>query len=183
MKKLCGILLILGLLFAMPLNTNAEVRISEADMVTPISEEVNEADGTVTKTHALKLTTSANETVKDITITLIAGPAVKELTCAGAGDFTLKDQTSDAATRTYKCTFESAGTTSEKFDFGTFKILVNKDANNEDCAVQVALEGASGPAPNPETGAMVPYLALGAGAVLAVGLILATKNKTRLQKI
>ena len=59
---------------------------------------------------------------------------------------------------------------------------VNKDAKDEDCTINYGLDEVTGKI-NPNTGSNLPYALIGGGALLAAGIYVLTRKKTKLYKI
>lgn len=187
MKKLCGILLVLGLLLVMPFQVAALDVTGSVSEIDPNNRPSND-DGTETRTYKIVPKASAGEQVKSVKMKFETRSAIKELTCQDAGDFVVKNQ--EGGNGSYTCEFyvpNDGHAEGDSFQIGILKVKVNKNATDADCTIGYGLDTSTGetptPSDNPPTGAMVPYLAITAGAVLAIGLIAATRNKTRFQKI
>ena len=184
MRKVFTSLLVLGLFLMLPMSAFATTKIEIPDS-TPEKETAN-SDGTVTKEYPIYMVTTAGEEVTSATISFQGGSAVKNITCDGAGQFTLEDQ-SGSTTNSTKCTFTvpSGGKASgEKITVGRLAVKVDKTASDEDCKIEYTFNDVKGYVKtNPETGASVPYIVIGSAIILAAGVYFVTSRRTKLYKI
>ena len=183
MKKALVSLLVLGFAALVPLGVFAKT--SPFISNTP-DKETNNGDGTITRVYSIFINTTENEELEDATIGFQYGSAVTKLTCAGAGDFDLDSQSTTGAS-SVSCTFaaEDEAVSGEKILVGQVTVVVNEDADDEDCSIDYVFDGATGTInkENPKTGASVPYVFIAGGILVAAGAFLVTRRNTKLYKI
>ena len=181
MKKVLVFLLVLGIGVILPLSVYASVRINIDN--TPDTTSDN-GDETVTRVYSIYETISGeDEEINNTTVQFTYGSAVTSFVCQSAGEFELTGQTVENGIT--KCTFtipNGETTSGSNVVVGKISVTVNKNASDEDCTINYGLDSVTGKI-NPDTGSHLPYVLVGGGAVLAVGIYFATRRKSKLYKI
>lgn len=179
-KVLVSFLVLIGLFLLTPVAFASE----KAVISTTPDSEVTNSDGTVTKTYSVYIETTAGEKLDTAELGFQYGTAITTFTCAGANDYSVTQEATGQNSATCKWALPegSEGKSGERILLGTIKAVVNKDAKDEDCTIQYAFKGATGKV-NPETGVAVPYVIIGSGVLLAAGLFIVTRRRTKLYKI
>ena len=183
MKKILG-LMVLALVVLLPMNTRA---------ATSINYNCGQADanGVITCTITYNIT---GDEVDSLTVTLTekGGADVTDVAEAAGSEWSISTKNEVDGVTTI--VLGSVGLTGEG-DLFTFSY---RPSGEEDCEVQITLDGQNVPVtppdPTPETpsdtptdnkqtGATLPYVALGVIAVAATGAYLATRNKSKMYRI
>ena len=181
MKKIFGLML-LSVLALLPLNTKAAIS---------INPNCGQADsnGVITCTVAYNITDEEGAESLTLTLTEKGGAEVVDVIDATGSEWSVSSKNEDNGVWTV--ILASIGVTGE----GNLFTFSYRPSGEEDCEVQIALNGqtvpvapapetpADTPTDNKQTGATLPYIALGAIAVLATGAYLATRNKAKMYKI
>lgn len=165
MKKLFGVMV--ALVAFLPILVNAQTKLSinctdpDADNNKTCTVGIN-SDEILAK-HAVKLTEKGGATIDPSTI-------------RGGIDWQITG-TPTKSGDTYTVNLESSGFTGE----GDLLTFTYKVSGTTDCAV--ILDGSENSSPNPQTGPVLPYVALGLLAVAAGYAYISTKNKTKMFNI
>ena len=186
MKKILG-LLMLSVVTLLPMSTKAAVSIA------PNCGQ-QDANGVITCTVAYDITDA--EGVESLTLTLTekGGAEVVDVVDATGSEWTVSSKNEKSGVWTV--ILASIGVTGE----GNLFTFSYRPSGSEDCEVAITLNGQQvpvtpptetpstpsnpdTPTDNKQTGATLPYIALGVIALGATGAYLATRNKSKMYKI
>ncbi len=185
MKKIFG-LMMLSLVALLPLSTRAAVKI------TPNCGQAD-ASGVITCTVAYNITDEEGVESISLTLTEKGGAEVVDVVDATGSEWSVSSKNED--NNVWTVILASIGVTGE----GNLFTFSYRPSGTEDCEVAITLDGQQvpvtppttpetpsdpdTPTDNKQTGATLPYIALGAIAVIATGAYLATRNKAKMYKI
>ncbi len=181
MKKLFGFLM-LSLVALLPMSTRAAVSI-----VPNCGQQ--DANGVITCTVAYNITDEEGVDSLSLTLTEQGGAEVVDVIDATGSEWNVSSKNEENGVWTV--ILASIGVTGE----GNLFTFSYRPSGEADCGVEIALNGQTvpvnppaaeepdTPTDNKQTGATLPYIALGAIAVLATGAYLATRNKAKMYKI
>ena len=181
MKKMFGFLM-LSLVALLPLSTKA------ATSIVPNCGQ-QDANGVITCTVAYNITDEEGVDSLTLTLTEQGGAEIVDVVDATGSEWNVSSK--NEANGVWTVILASIGVTGE----GNLFTFSYRPSGEEDCEVQIALNGqtvpvapapetpADTPTENKQTGATLPYIALGAIAVLATGAYLATRNKAKMYRI
>ncbi len=183
MKKMFGFLM-LSLVALLPLSTKA------ATSIVPNCGQ-QDANGVITCTVAYNITDEEGVDSLTLTLTEKGGAEVVDVVDATGSEWNVSSKNEDNGVWTV--ILASIGVTGE----GNLFTFSYRPSGEADCGVNIALNGQNvpitpttpetsdpdTPTDNKQTGATLPYIALGTIAVLATGVYLATRNKAKMYKI
>ena len=176
MKKLLG-LIVMAMGLVLPMSVFAE----EAAPV------INCTDGNGTKTCVVSINFADKATKVEFTLTPIGVSKIQEESIKAVdSEWTLEKTESNGS---YNITLTSPGSSGEQ-DLFTYTFTTSGNSN-EQCGVTVGYNGRTykgpeepdKPTENKQTGATLPYIALGVIALGAAGAYVATRNKSKMYKI
>jgi len=181
MKKILG-LMIMSLVALLPLS---------ADAATSIGYNCNSVDenGLRTCTISYNITDAEGASSLNVKLTEQGGAVITKVENASDSDWTVTSNDYDSNNKVWNVLLSSPGVSGEGNLF-TFTYQVSGET---DCKVLISLNNETtpiNPEPTPDTptenedtGATLPYIALGTIAIIAVGAYIATKNKSKMYKI
>ena len=182
MKKMFGFLM-LSLVALLPLSTKA------ATSIVPNCGQ-QDANGVITCTVAYNITDEEGVDSLTLTLTEQGGAEIVDVVDATGSEWNVSSKNEE--NNVWTVILASIGVTGE----GNLFTFSYRPSGEEDCGVNIALNGQSvpitptetpstpdTPTDNKQTGATLPYIALGAIVVLATGAYLATRNKAKMYKI
>jgi len=177
MKRFLG-LIGMALVALLPFAVSAKIQISTGENCKTTNE-----DGSVTCTMLYEIT-DKQETSLVVTLTEKGGAAITEIKNANDTDWTVAD--TEEKNNVWTVTLTSPGVKGE----GELFTFTYTPSGEDDCKVVPSLANGTvvtpeedKPTDNKDTGATLPYVALGAIALVAVGAYVATKNKSKMYKI
>lgn len=175
MKKILSIIA-MALIMVLPYSVNADTKID-------YSCGSKNAEGIRTCTIGYEIT----EVESNLTVTLTegGGATITDISAKAGEDWTIADKREVNGVWTVDLT--AAGVTGE----GDLFVFSYQDSGTADCKVTIALgdkkveitENEDKPTDNKDTGIEMPYVAVGAITLIAVGTYLVTKNKAKMYKI
>ena len=184
MKKILGLMLLTLVVF-LPMNAKAAVSIK------PNCGQ-QDANGVITCTVTYTITEETGLESMNVTLTEKGGAEVVDVVDATGSEWNVSSKNEDNGVWTI--ILASVGVTGEG-DLFTFSY---RPSGEEDCEVQIGYNGqnvpvtpptetpetpSDTPTDNKQTGATLPYVALGVIAVVATGAYLATRNKSKMYRI
>lgn len=177
MKKLLSLLV--GGLVLLPFSVNA------LTVVNPVSCTAVDSDGNKTCTIAVDSGTEAFESFT-ATLTEQGGADIQSVFNTTGSDWSLVGTPADNGNGVWTVNVSSPGVSGEMSLFSfTYKV-----SGETDCKINVSLNGSTASTPetneptqNKQTGSTIPFIALGAMALLAGGAYVATKNKSKMFNI
>ncbi len=179
MKKLFG-LMVMSLIAFLPLSAKA------ATGIVPNCSNQDE-NGNITCTVAYTIT--GTEAVDNLTVTLTerGGAEISSIFSASESEWTVQSQNENSGVWTVQLTSFGVVGEGDLFSFtykasGSTECEIGVALNNETATIKPATIPDQA-ADNKQTGATLPYIALGVIAVVAVGAYLATRNKAKMYKI
>ncbi len=184
MKKILS-LVGLFLICILPIAVNAETLEIPREKMRCSGEDAN---GYITCTIVYVITGDEGYDNLTVTLTEKGGATVTNISNAANSDWTVVDQSEDPSTNVWTVKLTSPGVTGE----GDLFKLTYKASGTKDCEIEVGIgdrhvsitpDEPDKPEENKDTGAALPFIALGSIALVAVGAYLATKNKTKMYKI
>ena len=180
MKKLFALLLVLGVLLAIPAGVSADIAFG-------LSREPNKKEKTSETTmnyiYNLEVSRDATDDIETISLKFRAGgSAVKSFTCVANDKYTVSQSTDDDLTI---CAFTAKDPDAEvgtQVSLGQLVAKIDLDADDDDCTIWYQLGDVEGKV-TVNTGASVPYIIITGGIVLGAAVYFATKKKSKLQRI
>ena len=182
MKKVFSFL-VASLIALLPMFVSADVVVNQ-----PIS--CTTANGLKTCTVSADITDEAGVESLNVTLTEYGGAEITSITNATDTDWSVSSQ--NEVNGVHSVVLVSPGVSGE-YSLFTFQY---QESGQEDCKVTISLNGSvtevtpnttnkdeDTPAEDAQTGATLPYIALGAIVLIATGTYFATKNKAKMYKI
>ncbi len=139
-------------------------------------------DGVITCTLVYQIT-GDNLSEATVTLTEKGGAKIQSVLSAAGSDWSVVDHTTANGVWTVKLNSPGSTGTGNLFTFSYVP------SGTDDCGVEVSTESKTvtttpdAPTENKQTGATLPYIALGGIVVLATAAYLATRNKSKMYKI
>lgn len=181
MKKVLSLIVLLVMLI-LPLSVKAAYRLVDPFPCT------TDSDNNITCKINYEITGTEGYDTVTIKLTEQGGAKIDKITNDPDGEWTISG-TPTYSNGVWTVTVTSPGTTGE----GTFFQITYKASGLEGCGilvepqegskVTITPENPDKPTDNKDTGATLPFIALGSIALVAVGAYLVTKNKTKMYKI
>ena len=144
-----------------------------------------DAQGNVTCTIVYNITSSSGLSNLTVTLTEEGGADITSIVDADDSEWSVGSKT-EATAGVWTVNLVSPGVSGE----GNLFKFTYKASGSTDCKIRVALNNETAtitpndtPTDNKQTGATLPYIALGAVVILATGAYLATRNKAKMYKI
>jgi len=179
MKKFLGFM-IMSLVALLPLATDA---------ATSIGYSCGNVDENNLRTCTISYNITDPEGADSLTVKLTeqGGASITEIDNASDTDWTVSTSDYDSANKVWNVLLASPGVAGE----GNLFKFTYQVSGEDDCKVLISLNNETTtiepetdkPADQEDTGATLPYIALGTIAVIAVGAYVATKNKSKINKI
>lgn len=176
MKKLLGFM-VMTLVALLPFTVNAATKLN-------YNCGSQDANGNITCT--ISYVIDASEESLTVNLTEFGGADITSIVPANGSDWTISS--SNELNGVWTIILTSPGVTGE----GNLFTFTYHASGQDDCHITLALGNdqqnltpvtPDEPTDNKQTGATLPYIALGAVAVIATGAYLATRNKAKMYKI
>ncbi len=177
MKKILSFL-VMGTVAVLPLTVSA------ASEIKPVCGAFD-ADGIRTCTVSYVIDKDTPQETVTVKLTEQGGAEITEVKGVSDSEFEIDNE--NRSENVYSVILKAPDAVAGEFSLLTFKY---KKSGTEDCKVTVGIGDqdkniieSDTPTDNVKTGSTLPYIALGAIAIIAGGAYLATKNKSKMYKI